>query len=100
TNQQLHSLLSGRLDGSSPDQLCDIISARSSQLRNVDSPYGKPTPKSRGAVEAGSVTLADGVVLQVDEVEREFTLAISARFEIDEIQAFVLLRSFMYNEGL
>ncbi|KAG1853079.1 C2 domain in Dock180 and Zizimin proteins-domain-containing protein [Suillus subluteus] len=50
--------------------------------------------------EAGSVTLADGVVLQVDEVEREFTIAISARFGIDEIQAFVLLRSFLYNEGL
>ncbi|KAG2343590.1 hypothetical protein BDR05DRAFT_933045 [Suillus weaverae] len=100
TNQQLHSFLSGRLEGSSPDQLCDIISARSSQLRNVANPYGKPTSASRKAVEAGSVTLADGVMLQVDEVEREFTLAISARFEIDEIQAFVLLRSFLYNEGL
>ncbi|KAG2356946.1 nucleoporin subcomplex protein binding to Pom34-domain-containing protein [Suillus spraguei] len=100
TNQQLHSFLSGRLEGSSPDQLCDIISARSSQLQNVANPYGKPTPASRKAVEAGSVTLADGVLLQVDEVEREFTLAISARFGIDEIQAFVLLRSFLYNEGL
>ncbi|KAG0698694.1 nucleoporin subcomplex protein binding to Pom34-domain-containing protein [Suillus ampliporus] len=86
TNQQLHSFLSGRLEGSSPDQLCEILSARSSQLRN--------------SVETGSVTLADGVVLQVDEVEREFTLAISARFGIDEIQAFVILRSFLYNEGL
>ncbi|KAG1896455.1 uncharacterized protein F5891DRAFT_1053940 [Suillus fuscotomentosus] len=100
TNQQLHSFLSGRLEGSSPDQLCDIISARSLQLRNVAKPYGRPTPASRKAVEAGSVTLTDGVVLQVDEVEREFTLAISARFGIDEIQAFVLLRSFLYNEGL
>ncbi|KAG2099219.1 uncharacterized protein F5147DRAFT_839436 [Suillus discolor] len=100
TNQQLHSFLSGRLEGSSPDQLCDIISARSLQLRNVAKPYGTPTPASRKAVEAGSVTLADGVVLQVDEVEREFTLAISTRFGIDEIQAFVLLRSFLYNEGL
>ncbi|KAG2099322.1 nucleoporin subcomplex protein binding to Pom34-domain-containing protein [Suillus cothurnatus] len=100
TNQQLHSSLSGRLEGSSPDQLCDIISARSSQLRNVADPYGKPTPASRKAVEAGSVTLADGVMLQVDEIEREFTLAISARFGIDEIQSFVLLRSFLYNEGL
>ncbi|KAG1741234.1 hypothetical protein EDD22DRAFT_1007169 [Suillus occidentalis] len=42
----------------------------------------------------------DGVLLQVDEVEREFTLAISTQFGIDEIQAFVLLRSFLYNEGL
>ncbi|KAG1805664.1 uncharacterized protein BJ212DRAFT_1390868, partial [Suillus subaureus] len=72
-----------RLESSSPDQLCDIISALHT-----------------GAVEVGSVTLADGVKLQVDEVEREFTLAISARFGIDEFQSFVLLRSFLYNEGL
>lgn len=73
---------------------------RSSQLRNISKPYGKPSPTSRKAVEAGLVKLVDGVMFKVDEVEREFTLAISARFEIDEIQAFVLLRLFLYNEGL
>ncbi|KAG2045710.1 hypothetical protein BDR06DRAFT_830963, partial [Suillus hirtellus] len=77
-----------------------LISARSLQLQNAAKPYGRPTLASRKATEAGSVTLADGVVLQVDEVEREFTIAIIAQFGIDEIQAFVLLRSFLYNEGL
>ncbi|KAG2088377.1 uncharacterized protein F5147DRAFT_789516 [Suillus discolor] len=89
TNQHLHPFLSGRLEGLSPDQPCDIISARSLQLRNVAKPYGRPTPASRQAAEAGSVTLADMLCCK----STEFTIAISARFGIDEIQAFVLLFS-------
>ncbi|KAF8120300.1 hypothetical protein EV363DRAFT_1439047 [Boletus edulis] len=49
---------------------------------------------------SGTVTLPDGCVLQVDDISKEFAIALSSHFEIDEIQAFVLLRSFLYNEGL
>ncbi|KAF8121008.1 hypothetical protein EV363DRAFT_1438056 [Boletus edulis] len=48
---------------------------------------------------SGTVTLPDGCVSQVDDVSKEFAIALSSHFEIDEIQVFVLLRSFLYNEG-
>jgi nuclear pore complex protein Nup188 len=45
------------------------------------------------------VTLQDGVVLRVETLDKDFVYAISDKFQIDEIQAFILLRSFLYNEG-
>ena len=44
--------------------------------------------------------LADGVLTKVEEADKEFVLAISSKFQIDEIQAFILLRAFLYSEGL
>ncbi|KIJ13298.1 hypothetical protein PAXINDRAFT_136264 [Paxillus involutus ATCC 200175] len=100
TYQQLHSLLSGRRDGGSLEQVSQKITPRIAQLRNVSTPYGKPTPTSRQSVESGTVTLADGCILEVDDVSKEFAIALSTHFDIDEIYAFTLLRSFLYNEGL
>ena len=82
------------------EQISQKIAPRISQIRDVSKPYGKPTPASRKAVESGTVTLPDGCVLQVDDVSKEFTIALSSHFEIDEIQAFTILRSFLYNDGL
>ena len=98
--QQLHSFLTGRRDGGSVDQVAQKITPRISQIRDVAKPHGKPTAASRKAVESGTVTLADGCVLQVDDASKEFAIALSSHFDIDEIQAFILLRSFLYNEGL
>lgn len=81
------------------EQISQKITPRISQIRDVSNPYGKPTPASRKTVESGTVTLPDGCILQVDDVSKEFTIALSSHFEIDEIQAFILLRSFLYNEG-
>ncbi|KAH7887323.1 nucleoporin subcomplex protein binding to Pom34-domain-containing protein, partial [Phlebopus sp. FC_14] len=100
TNQQLHSFLSGRLEGASPEQISQVINPRIPQLRDISKPYGKPNAASRKAVESGSVTLGDGIALQVDDVAKEFSIALSTHFDIDEIQALILLRSFLYNEGL
>ncbi|KAG9317859.1 hypothetical protein JVU11DRAFT_2087 [Chiua virens] len=99
TYQQLHSFLTGRRDGGSVDQISQKLTPRISQIRDVSRPYGTPTPASRKAVESGTVTLPDGCVLQVDDV-KEFAVALSSHFDIDEIHAFILLRSFLYNEGL
>lgn len=71
-----------------------------SQLRNIFVPYGEPNSDSRKAIEGATVTLSDGIKVRVDDVAREFTLALSTHFGIDEIQALILLRSFLYNEGL
>ena len=54
---------------------------------------------SREKVESGSVTLPDGVVLRV-EGDKEFIFAVSSRFKIDEIQAFIILCSSLYNQGM
>ena len=34
------------------------------------------------------------------EADKEFIFAVSSKFEIDEIQALILLRSFLYNQGM
>lgn len=66
----------------------------------ITDPFGKPTDASRRKVNSGSVTLRDNVVLHVEEADKEFVVAISEAFQIDEISSLILLRSFLYNEGL
>ena len=51
-------------------------------------------------MESGSVKLEDGVTIRVENADKEFVFAISDKFKIDEVQALILLRSFLYNEGL
>ena len=99
TYQTLHSHLSGHLDGTSLDQLAELLKPRVSQLKNFTEPYGKPSDASKKKVESGSVTLPDGVVLRVEGLQKEFVYAISKRFDIDEVQSLVFLRAFFYNEG-
>jgi nuclear pore complex protein Nup188 len=92
--------LSGHLESATPEQISQFLLPRIDQLRNVSAPFGKPSDKSRQTIEGGSVTLPDGVVIQVDTADKDFVFAISAKFQIDQVQALVLLRSFLYNEGL
>jgi nuclear pore complex protein Nup188 len=100
TYLQLHSILSGHLEGIHLEQIAEYLNPRKAQLSAVSEPFGKPSDASRKKVESGSVALADGVVLRVEDADKEFVFAISAKFQIDEVQALVLLRSFLYNEGL
>lgn len=44
--------------------------------------------------------LRDGVTVRVEDADKEFVFAISKRFDVDEVEGLVLLRSFLYNEGL
>ncbi|OBZ70270.1 hypothetical protein A0H81_09556 [Grifola frondosa] len=100
TYQHLHSNLSGHLESTTLEQLSDILKPRIEQLRNVAEPFGRPSDASKKKVDSGSVTLRDGVVLRVEEADKDFVFAISKKFDIDEVEALVLLRSFLYNEGL
>ncbi len=70
------------------------------QLSNIENPFGKPSDASRKKIESGSVTLPDGVTLRTDITDKEYIYAISEKFQIDQVQALVLLRSFFYNEGI
>ena len=76
------------------------LDSRKKQLGNVTTPFGRPSAASKKIIESGSVTLLDGVVLHVEEADKEFIFAVSSKFEIDEIQALILLRSFLYNQGM
>ena len=70
------------------------------QFSNVSKPFGKPNDASKKKIDSGLVKLRDGVTIRVEDADKEFVFAISKRFDIDEVEALVLLRSFLYNEGL
>src|SRR6266404_1841338 len=99
TYQQLHLLLSGNDANTTPEQTEEILQARMHTLKDLRNPFGKPNPDSRKRVDSGSVTLRDGVLVRVEQADKGFIFAISARFNIDEVEALVLFRSFLYNEG-
>lgn len=67
-------------------------------LRNISEPFGKPSDASKKKIESGSVTLHDGVVIRVEGAD-DYVFAISDKFQIDQVQALILCRSFLYNGG-
>ncbi|KAF8324583.1 uncharacterized protein EI90DRAFT_2934390 [Cantharellus anzutake] len=68
------------------------------KLCNCVDPFPKPSVTSSAAIRSGSVKLSDGLTIKVDDYQQDITWKISERFALDEIEAFVLLRSFLYNE--
>ncbi|KAF8632804.1 hypothetical protein AX15_001669 [Amanita polypyramis BW_CC] len=100
TCSQLHSILSGQQEGVYSDQITHYLNLRKPNLADVSDPFGKPSTLSRKQVEDGSVKLENGVTIRVENADKEFVFAISDKFQVDEVQALILLRSFLYNEGL
>ncbi|KAJ4472474.1 nucleoporin subcomplex protein binding to Pom34-domain-containing protein [Lentinula edodes] len=100
TFTQLHSVLSGQVEGTNYEQIGRYLTLRISQLKAIVDPFGRPTTASRQKINSGTVTLHDGVVLRVEDADKDFVFAISDTFQIDEIFSLILLRSFLYNEGL
>ncbi|KAG6871920.1 hypothetical protein C0995_014834 [Termitomyces sp. Mi166 len=100
TYQQLHSVLSGHHEGVHLEQIAQYLEPRKRNFKDLARPFGKPSDASRAVINKGSATLADGVVVKIEEPDKEFIFAVSKNLDIDEVQALVLLRSFLYNEGL
>lgn len=92
--------MSGHNEATTPAQVADFLRPRIPQLRNVQEPFGKPSDASKKKVESGSVALRDGVILRVEDEDKQFIFALSKKFDIDEVDALVLFRSFLFNEGL
>jgi nuclear pore complex protein Nup188 len=63
------------------------------QLQKWVDPFGKPSPESKKRLESGEVKLVDGSTTRVSDEEKQESLKISARFQLDEVEALVLLRS-------
>ncbi|KAJ7455948.1 nucleoporin subcomplex protein binding to Pom34-domain-containing protein [Mycena galericulata] len=97
---QLHAILSGQQDGTTIDQIIEYVTPRLEQLRNIAEPFGRPSDASRKKIDGGAAVLSDGVTLRIEDADKEYVLAVSAKFQIDQVQALVLLRSFLYNKGL
>ncbi|KAH8118849.1 nucleoporin subcomplex protein binding to Pom34-domain-containing protein [Phellopilus nigrolimitatus] len=100
TYNHVASLVDGHREGTRPDQITKILETRVERLKKISEPFDKPSDASKRKVESGSVQLTDGVMIQVENADKEVVFAISERFQIDQVDALVLLRSFLYNEGL
>ncbi|KAF8967477.1 nucleoporin subcomplex protein binding to Pom34-domain-containing protein [Flammula alnicola] len=85
TYLQLHLILSGHQDGVRPEQVKQYLTPRRKQLGSITETFGKPSNASKKIIERR---------------DKEFIFAVSSRFQIDEIQALILLRSFLYNQGM
>ncbi|KAJ6611496.1 nucleoporin subcomplex protein binding to Pom34-domain-containing protein [Mycena sp. CBHHK59/15] len=97
---QLHGILSGQQEGTTVDQIIEHVTPRLEQLRNIAEPFGRPSDASRKKIESGAAVLNDGVTLRIEDADKDYVLAVSAKFQIDQVQALILLRSFLYNKGL
>ena len=103
TYHSLHLAISGQDGGLRAEQIPELkkrLLAREGVVGSVSSKFGKSSNASRKVVESGNVKLADGVAIRVEDADKEYVFAVSDKFQIDEIQAFILLRSFLYNQGL
>ncbi|PPQ66173.1 hypothetical protein CVT24_000150 [Panaeolus cyanescens] len=100
TYSQLHYHLTCPQDGFNPATYKGWLSPRIEQLKNVSNRFGTPSDASKKKIESGSVTLPDGFVVRVEDADKDFVFAISSKFQIDQVQSLILLRSFFYNQGL
>lgn len=73
--------------------ISNLLQARLPQLRKWADPFGKPSPESKKRLESGEVRLVDGSTTRVSDEEKQESLKISAQFQLDEVEALVLLRS-------
>ncbi|KAH8832742.1 hypothetical protein DL96DRAFT_1583183 [Flagelloscypha sp. PMI_526] len=100
--ETLYNHLSKPEGGPPPSFLISYLEPRKTvflqSLKNQ--PFGSPNPESKKAVESGSVTLPDGVKYTVQAEDKPWIIGISSHFHLDEIHAFILLRGFLYNEGI
>ncbi|THH16450.1 hypothetical protein EW146_g4202 [Bondarzewia mesenterica] len=99
TYKQLHQLVSG-YEGATEESTEEILKPRLECFKDIRNPFGCPNEASRKKVASGTVTLRDGSTMSVPSDLKEAALAISKKFDIDEVEAAVLLRSFIYNLGL
>ena len=100
TYDHIALIISGHREGTGPEHLAKILEPRIERLQRVTEPFAQPSDASKKKLESGSVQLADGVTITVEDFNKELAFALSDRFQIDQVEAFVLIRSFLYNEGL
>jgi nuclear pore complex protein Nup188 len=97
--QELCATLSGQLEGTSAATLSSYLRPRVPVLKQLAEPFGKPSLESKVKLEKGTLTLPDDLEFTLNTTDMTLALAISAKFDIDQVQAFIILRSFVFNNG-
>ncbi|KAG9105059.1 hypothetical protein FRC06_000032 [Ceratobasidium sp. 370] len=91
--QELYEFLTKPISTGSDKKADDLLKPRLAQLRKCTDPFGRPSTESKKNLESGKVKLADDTTLSVSDEDKQEALAVSARFQINEVEALVLLRS-------
>lgn len=92
--------MSGKKDGLTPEQIIKILESRVDKLKNFAAPFGLPSAVSLKQLDSDSITLSDGAGLKIDGTIKEYAYAVSSKYKIDEVNAYVLVHSFVSNGGL
>lgn len=82
----------------SRSDVSDILNARLSKLQSCGDPFPRRSSASKSQVQSGNVRLPDGTSLKVDQQQKDLCERISERYELDEVEALVLLRAFLESE--
>ena len=69
-------------------------------MKQLWEPFNRASSASQAKINSGTVTLQDGISIKVEDADKTIVLAISEYFDLDEVDALVLLRSFLQSEGL
>jgi nuclear pore complex protein Nup188 len=96
----LYSILLGHAESSTPKQLIATLRPRVPQLANISQLFGRPKEESKKRLQSQTITLPDDTVLSLTPSDKLVAQALSDRLQIDEVQALILFRSFIYNVGL
>lgn len=80
-----------------PEELGQLLDARLGRLQACGAPLPPRSAASRAALDKESAEVR-GVRVSISDVHRELCVAISERFDIDELEALALLRTFLESE--
>ncbi|EPQ30590.1 uncharacterized protein PFL1_02114 [Pseudozyma flocculosa PF-1] len=80
------------------DELEALLRSNKRRLQRCADPYAKPSDASKRKLAAASVTLGSGASIKLDDQQRELAKTIAQRYDLDEIDSLVLLRTFLDSE--
>ncbi|KAN0064981.1 hypothetical protein ACQY0O_002039 [Thecaphora frezii] len=82
----------------SPRELEAILRSRKDKFRRCARPFAPFNPASKAKIAAASVTLDDSTTIRLDDQQRDLCDRISDRYDLDHLDALVLLRTFLESE--
>ncbi|WFC99827.1 hypothetical protein MYAM1_002573 [Malassezia yamatoensis] len=80
-----------------PDQFQTLLQARLPKFRSCGARFPGKKDAGRAALQQDSVQI-DGISVSITEAQRDLAFTISDRFDLDEKDAYILLRTFLNSE--
>ncbi|PWN52879.1 hypothetical protein IE53DRAFT_242900 [Violaceomyces palustris] len=81
-----------------PAELKSLLLARASKLRSCSSPFPPPSEASNVKISSKALQLDDGSRFVLSDQQRDLCELISQRYLLDEVESFILLKSFLESE--